>query len=119
MRDLWRGRLSYRRLDALLRQLPEESRTQTALRDLPRPEPKPGEPRKFGPWGLTDYLLAQLIDAVNRNTYTTAVAGQLTPNDPPAPFPRPGLPARQEQGEARNPEAVVLYLEKLRAARGG
>lgn len=102
----------------LLRQLPEDSRTQTALRDMPRPEPHPDEPRKFGPWSLSDYLLAQLIDAVNRNTYATAVAGQLKDPTPPEPFPRPGLVAMRG-GEARNPEAVVLYLEKLRAARGG
>ena len=109
---MWRGGLSYRRLDVLIRNLPEDSRTQTVLRDLPRPAPVEDGPRKFGPWSLGDYLLAHLINAVNRNTYAVAVAGQLKNPQPPEPFPMPGVSAKPER---RNPEAVVLYLDRMRA----
>lgn len=102
----------------LIRNLPEDSRTQTALRDLPHPKPAADGPRKFGPWALGDYLTAHLIDAVNRNTYAVAVAGHLQDPKPPTPFPRPGLDMAAAAVGRQNSEAVVLYLEKLRARRG-
>jgi hypothetical protein len=55
---------------------------------------------------------------VNRNTYMVMLAGQIKGPDkqnpqPPEPTPRPGLKRAAQQ--RRNPEAVVLYLDRLRA----
>jgi hypothetical protein len=109
--------MSYRELWVFVQQLPQESWTQTILRDRqfaelinPADERRTG-PHQFGPWAHQDYLLAQLIDAVNRNTYVTAVAGQLKDPKFPEPTPRPGL----DRLVRRQPEAAVLYLDKLRA----
>jgi hypothetical protein len=54
---------------------------------------------------------------VNRNTYMTMLAGGIKGSqgedpEPPKPTGRPGL---KRQVERRNPEAVVLYLDRLRA----
>lgn len=98
----------------LIQNLPQESRTQTFLRDKPGAElvePPPG-PARFGPWSLPDYLLAQLIDAVRQGNYLTAIAARIEPKPrPPEPTPRPGLnrPRRVQS------EANVLYLKNLRA----
>ena len=96
----------------LINRLPQESWTQTELRDetpqsdLVAPEPK------FGPWALTNYQLADLRDAVRRLEYVTAVAGQLEPKPkPPTPTLRPGATAKVR---ALNP-AAAAYLDRLRA----
>jgi hypothetical protein len=57
--DLWRGRLSYRRLALLIRHLPSESWTQTFLRDSDEHAlvelATDDRPAKFGPgpWRTT------------------------------------------------------------------
>lgn len=110
--DLWRGRLSYRRLSVLIRKLPGDSWTQTALRDAAETElvePVAG-PMRFGPWTLTNYQLAGLTDAVNALRYVTArLAGQ-DKYPLPEPTPRPGM-SRPVRRQSR---AAVAYLKKLR-----
>jgi hypothetical protein len=117
--------LSYRRLWVLIKQLPPESATQTALRDedldvgvddLIAADPEPED--RFGPWSKQDYLLAHLIDAVRENTYAVSVAGSLEPKPkPPALFPRPGV-RRPESAPQPLSEAAVLYLNRLRPTGG-
>lgn len=100
----------------LLRHLPMDSWTQTALRDekfreLVDPDEQK-KPEKFGPWRLDNYQLAALTDAVNHLSYLTGLIGQLQPKpEPSPPTPRPGLnrPVRRQS------EAAVLYLDSLRA----
>lgn len=53
--DLWRGQLSFYELMVYLSGLPQESRTVRLMRDLP--EEAEG-------WGLTEMLIAGLIDTV-------------------------------------------------------
>lgn len=105
--------MSYRRLWVLLSRLPPESWTQTALRDVEEHKPlaAPTEERRFGPWAHTDYLLAELYDAIQANTYVTAVTGHIKDPVKPEPRPRPGL----ERPVAKQSDAAVLYLDKLRA----
>lgn len=101
-----------------MNRLPQESWTQTILRDKPLSEttlseiPLASGPRKFGPWSQHDYLLARLVDAVEQNNYLTAIAGRLEPKPkPPEPVARPGLgrPLRKQS------DANVAYLKNLRA----
>lgn len=109
--------MSYRELWVLVQYLPQESWTQTVLRDQQLTElinPATVGDRaeqRFGPWALINYQLATLTDAVNDNTYVVAVAGRLKDPKAPAPVPRPGL----DRPVRRQSEAAVLYLKKLRA----
>ncbi|MGZ4621454.1 MAG: hypothetical protein ACXVGF_04805 [Blastococcus sp.] len=97
-----------------IQHLPQDSATQTALRDSPDAPLQPAEPadgpQKFGPWALLNYQLAALTDAVNRVWYAEAV-GKFKDVEPPKPMPRPGL----ERPVRRQSEAAVLYLDRLRA----
>lgn len=111
--DLYRGTLTYRELWSLLQMLPQESSTQTILRDdkfeeLVNPEPGPGEQR-FGPWSLLNYQVASLTDAVARLEVTVARAFGADWKYPD-PTPRPGLYRRVR----KQSEDAVAYLKKLR-----
>jgi hypothetical protein len=114
--------MSYRELWVLVQYLPQESWTQTILRDDPERQAlvneEPAE-RKFGPWSQRDFLTAALIDAVNRNTYVTEIASDRFKDPrPPEPFPRPGLAVAGERPAVETDEYVqakVLYLKSIRA----
>lgn len=107
--------MSYRRLWVLINRLPQESWTQTDLRDnAPENElvaPARGE-RKFGPWALEHYQLASVTDAIRRLEFTLA---RVNGNNwsAPEPTPRPGM-TRQVRKQS---EANVIYLNNLRASR--
>ncbi len=112
--DLFRGRLSYRRLWVLLSQLPQESRTHTELRDSADrelAEPVAAGLRKFGPWALTNYQLAGAIDAIRRLEFVTARGGGSTDFPVPEPTPVPGA----DRPVRRQSVANVTYLNSLRA----
>lgn len=75
---MWRGTLSPRRVDVLIRGLPPDSATRMALNG--------SEPL----WARTDFILADLWDAMNWNTAVTiGVAAGKEPAQP-TPYPRPG-----------------------------
>jgi len=115
LRDLWRpgggaARLTYRRLKVLIDYaLPGESATKTAQRDeIPDEQlakiarlPQEGH----GRWSHSDLLLARVIDLLG------VVASGMRLKDPPAPWPRPGLPARRRR--ALSPEGHA-YLARIR-----
>jgi hypothetical protein len=113
LQEFYRGEMSCRELGVLIRHLPQESWTQTALRDMPGEQllaaPATGE-RKFGPWALVNHQLAALGDAVMRLEVTVARSNGADWKYPD-PTPRPGAarPVRKQS------EANVLYLESLRA----
>lgn len=109
--------MSYRELWVFIAHLPQESWTQTALRDSPEHADMraaaPAEPVRFGPWSLTNYQLAEVIDAIQRGTYTAAVVGHVDPAPTfPKPTPRPGAEPRNVR--ALTPQGVA-YLRKLHA----
>lgn len=109
---LFTGKLTHREALVYIAQLPEDSRTQTLLRD--RQNAQPAEPNdgpvKFGPWRTENYQLAALTDAVRRLEITLV---RVNGNDEkyPDPSPRPGIgrPVRRQS------VANVTYLSKLRA----
>lgn len=70
---------SPRRTLVLIRQLPPESATMAALRG--------GD--AFRGWGLDQYFLAALVDAVRENTYAVVAANSKRKPKPPEPIQRP------------------------------
>lgn len=75
---MWRGTLSPRRVDVLVRGLPPDSATRMAMNNR--------EPL----WARTDYILADLWDALSYNTaVTVGVAAGKEPKNV-ARYPRPG-----------------------------
>jgi hypothetical protein len=113
--------MSYRELWVLITRLPQESWTQTALRDSPEHaamrSKRQNEPVRFGPWALENYQLAELIDAIRQNTWMTQVMvpGRQGP-PPPAPprTPRPG--AEPAAVRSLTPEGLS-YLQRIHSRR--
>jgi hypothetical protein len=75
----------------LIRQLPLGSRTVAILRG--------GE--QFLGWDVDRYLLAQLIDGVNRTAYTVAAANSKRKPKAPKPTPRPSKTAKVDNNPFR------------------
>lgn len=79
--DMWRGTLSPRKVDVLIRGLPADSATRMAMNK--------GQPL----WTRTDFILADLIDASNGVAW--CVANKDVPSKSqskfPKPYPRPGM----------------------------
>ena len=94
--DLWRGRLSFRRLELLIRHL--DPRTSELVRAV---NPDLSE---MAEWDATSYLIAHLID-------TTAAAHFKNPK----PFPRPAQRIEQrDRDEARRAKLVERFEAKRR-----
>jgi len=74
--DLWRGKLSPRKVDVLIRGLPPDSATRIALNG--------GKPLP----STSDVMTADLIDAVNVNTAMTVAVGTGKPYKEPPRYPR-------------------------------
>jgi hypothetical protein len=107
--------MSYRELWVLISKLPQESWTQTALRDEPVEDlelPESSE-EKFGPWALADFQRVTLIDAINRLAAVTAWSNGNSKFPPPEPLPRPGR--RVVKREPQLSPAALDYLNSLRA----
>lgn len=100
----------------LLTRLPEDSWTQTELRDADDDEVELRRPaaETFGPWGLVNYQLAALTDAVSILQYIVARSNG-TDWPVPEPSPRPGAHARRRK---RLTAAAADYLNSLRAGGG-
>lgn len=104
--------MSYRELWVLINRLPQESWTQTELRDT-EPDGElvaPVVEQKFGPWALGNYQLANVLDAIRHLEFVLA---RVNGNEwqPPDPAPRPGA---KKVTRKRTP-AQVVYLNNLRA----
>lgn len=119
MCDLYRGTLTYRRLWVLINRLPQESWTQTALRDDPERQdlvaPEQAAEQRFGPWSQAELLLAAVVDAVNSVRFAVVRVNGNKDYPAPDPLPRPGVnrPVRFEKPS----EEALQFLEKLRARR--
>lgn len=131
LRDLWAeghgpSRLTWRRLGVLYDGLPGESLTKTAqandLGDTKLAELAKQSRHGHPPMSGTDLLLAELVDAVNWNTYILRLANtdpkKAKQVKPPEPYPRPGI---KRTGRSRfrqaTPEAQKL-LAYMRANQG-
>lgn len=78
--DLWRGKLSPRKVDVLIRGLPADSATRMAMNER--------QPL----WSRTDFILADLVDATNSVAWVSANKDVERRNQSkfPDPYPRPG-----------------------------
>lgn len=103
----------------LVRHLPAESATRTAMRDALTPEQYAqltAAPAKgHGPWSRTDMLLASIVDLLRVGNYHFAVANGAKNVKPPQPVRRPGVAPAGQQPLTADGRA---YLEQIRANRG-
>jgi hypothetical protein len=99
LRDLTRGRLTWRTLSVLLRGLPKESAT---AREIGGPDLD---------WGLAEHLLAATFDALQVANWQRATRKSKAPK----PTPRPGVRDSSEKvGKTkRSPEEVKAYLARF------
>ncbi|MET8382497.1 hypothetical protein ABZV14_05780 [Streptosporangium canum] len=116
MLDLWRRKLSFRRLSFLARQLlsmPGESALSKA---------------KFGEsasWSDTQYMLAELNDRLAYNSWVFIEANKAegADNPYPDPFPRPGRTRKEvseepQEQEFASPHEVVAFFARLQSRQG-
>ena len=89
----------------LIRALPADSATRRAISS--------GAPA----WGVTDYLLAELIDATNASTWVSANKNVETNKRQkfPEPFPRPGTEKVQQKNKVT---AAALLAHRERTRKG-
>jgi antitoxin (DNA-binding transcriptional repressor) of toxin-antitoxin stability system len=102
--DVYRGRMSLRRLRVLIEHLPPESATKTAMRnaapaDIAAKSSEGARP-DLGRWSNLEMLTAALLDAVRANTSVLVAANGGTPLDL-TPTPRPGIPPTKSTGRRR------------------
>ncbi|MFI6510138.1 hypothetical protein ACIBCT_21240 [Streptosporangium sp. NPDC050855] len=100
LRDLWRpgggeAKLTWRLVANLIRHLPPESATKTAMRNKMsdaeiKQATKGGDPSQ-GQWSQLEMLTASLIDSVRWLVHITAAANGSKKSKAPDPVPRPGV----------------------------
>jgi hypothetical protein len=119
--DLWTGDLSWRRLGVLIKHLPPESATKTSIRNATPVEQLQAvvddSETKYGAWSQTDMLLAQLIDLVTWLQWAKTKAADTRPNEPPKPYPRPGV--QRAAAPVVRPDAHVIDLLEYVRTHGG
>jgi hypothetical protein len=103
--DLGTPRLTWRRLGVLIRQLPPTSATWVS--------------REGGDalWGLTEQLLAAVVDALNLGNWQRAAAGAAKGQQPkrPSPIARPGVkPEGRTFGGGRSISIAEMRRRKLK-----
>ncbi|MFE5853536.1 hypothetical protein ACFQ61_10030 [Streptomyces sp. NPDC056500] len=102
--DLFRGRLTWRELGVLIRQLPSASRTRLSMG------------QQEGLWGLGEHLTALVIDELRTANWQRGNAGVKSGRQSkrPTPIPRPGTAKRSDK---HSPERVAKrHAAKRRAA---
>jgi hypothetical protein len=114
--------MSYRELWALVEGLPQESWTQTALRDDPNRAELPAQAESeqhFGPWALVNFQLAVLTDAVRQLEFVLARVNGNKDYPKPDPTPRPGMKQRVRQMvDSAEAEAARRYLAEFNRGKG-
>lgn len=102
----------------LLRHLPPESATKTALRESMTPEEADALPSSdgHGPWSTAELLLAAVVDALGVLAWQQSQIHGGSKNPPPEPLRRPGTTPRKST-TAISP-AARAYLQRLRDTRG-
>lgn len=67
-------------------------------------------------WGVTDYLLANVFDAIQHNTYVLTAANSKNKPKLPEPLPRPGDKVHKKNNQF---EAIAaMQLDKVKKAKG-
>ncbi|MGW4422505.1 hypothetical protein [Streptosporangium sp. NPDC004631] len=125
MRDLFRpgggeSRLTWRLVGNLIRHLPPESATKTALRnemsDAEMERASKGADPSQGAWSQTEMLLASLIDSVRWLIHVTLrVNGGK--GGPPAPVPRPGVKKTGRRKRELTPAQLDAMWHRINGGR--
>ena len=95
--DLWRGTLSPRRVCVLIKGLPPDSATQRELRG--------------SAWTQTDYILADVYDAIQQGTVVAMAAASGKKPQEATPYPRPGTKAKSRITAS----ALLAFRERTRS----
>lgn len=115
---MWTGELSWRRLGVLVRHLPPESATKTALRNAAPEEDLQqavsDAEREYGPWSQSEMLLAEMVDLLRWLQWAKTEAAEKK-QPPPDPFPRPGV---NRKPAAKANAQVINLLEYVRSHNG-
>lgn len=118
LRDLYTGDLLWVELDAYLQKLPMESATWTEQRDAMTADQlaelaESADETKFGPWSKTDFLIADVYDAIERLRYIQTAKSVKDSKSVALPEPRkrPGVGGR---AKPKLNLAAVSYLEEIR-----
>lgn len=101
--ELMRSGASPRYLLSLIRQLPMESNTTAQMRG--------GE--EFRGWGVDQYLLANLTDAVNAATYAIVASNSKSKPKPPEPVYRPDKATKKKRANS----FAMMAARQMAAAR--
>ncbi len=119
VRDLWTGRLTYRRLGVLIKHLPAESATKTELRNAAPVEvlKQAAVSKTYGPWSQTDMLLAELIDQASWLKWSKTKDAENGTNLPP-PYPRPGVKRADEPVAQTAMGDVIDLFEYMKQHNG-
>lgn len=91
--DLFTGKLTWRRFTALVKQLPYDSAVYRAER---------------GPWGLTEQLLAALVDEGRVANWQRAQLHTKEKLKPPKPIERPGVETKPKTPMTQDLAAKLL-----------
>lgn len=106
----------------LVRRLPPESATKTALRnamgDAELSQASKSADPSQGQWSQTEMLLASLIDSVRWLVHVTVIAnGGKGRSKPPDPIPRPGVKAKSSKSrKTLTPQQQEAVLARIHGA---
>ncbi|MGK5496393.1 hypothetical protein [Streptomyces sp. URMC 125] len=106
--DVWRHRLTFRRLSVLLNSLMKKPGKSTLLAEI----------NEKAVWTDESYLLARVSDGMEMLNYLVLSAFSSNANgiDPPKPIPRPGQEEPQEEKksyEYASPDEVVQFFARF------
>lgn len=115
LRGLFTGELTWRELGSYLAHLPMESALRTEQRDAMTDDELANDDAGFGPWSKTQYLLAELKDAVDQLTFTTIRMNAKHPDQikPPDPRRRPGVTGKRVPKVDPRNYAVIEEIRRL------
>lgn len=111
--------MTWRLLGNLIRHLPPESATKTALRNRMsdaeiKAASEDADPSQ-GHWSHLEMLTASLVDAVRINTFVMRRLQGDKKAQPPDPVPRPGVKPKDRKRRRRlTPEQTAAVLRRIR-----
>lgn len=105
--------MSFRRLGVLIRHLPPESATRTAMREAMTDQEREAlpEPEGHGPWSSEMHLMAAMFDTLQLLAWQNTQIHGGRKTEPPPPTPRPGVATGNRK---RLTKAQRDYLESKR-----